>query len=69
MSVVISNTSTHDDLEGENSYEVRIGGRLIAGFSHVRRDGLADCLRRAAEAVDLAEPAGYQPGRPRPKEG
>jgi len=52
MSVVISNTSTHDDLEGENFYEVRIAGRLIATFTHVRRDGMAECLRRAAEAVE-----------------
>lgn len=55
MSVIINNVSTHDDLEGVNDYELRINRKLIATFSHVRKNGLAACLRRAAEAAEAAE--------------
>ncbi len=56
MSVVITNISKHDDAEGLNQYVVRINnGPVIAEFHHIRRDGLAECLRQAAGAVDLAE--------------
>lgn len=55
MSVIITNVSTHNDLEGENDYVVRINNQpIITRFKHVRKDGLAECLRRAAEAVDRA---------------
>lgn len=54
MSVIITNVSEHDDLEGENDYVLRINHRDIARFKHVRSDGLAACLRRAAEAAEAA---------------
>jgi hypothetical protein len=59
MSVVITNVSTHDDLTGPNDYIVRINSQpVIARFTHVRSEGLAACLRRAAEAVEAAEVKG-----------
>ena len=34
-------------------YTVRINdGPVLATFAHIRSDGLADCLRRAADALD-----------------
>jgi hypothetical protein len=55
MSVIITNVSTHDDEEGVNQYVVRINQNpIIARFDHVRSEGLAECLRRAADAVDAA---------------
>lgn len=38
--------------EGVHSYEVRINHRLITEFRHRRSDGLAKCLRSAADAVE-----------------
>lgn len=40
-----------DDPGGERTYEVRINGAIICMFTHTRRDGLAECLRKAAKAV------------------
>lgn len=55
MSVVITNVSKHNDLTGVNQYVVRINaGPVLARFEHVREEGLAECLRRAAEAVRAA---------------
>lgn len=57
MSVVISNVSDHDDMEGLNTYIVHFSGKpVIARFDHIRSEGLAACLRRAAEAVGRALP-------------
>lgn len=54
MSVVITNISKHDDAHGLNQYVVRINlGPPLAYFSHTRSDGLATCLRRAADALDI----------------
>lgn len=55
MSIIITNISTHDDLTGLNQYRVSINRDEIARFDHVRSEGLAVCLRMAADAVDLAE--------------
>ena len=56
MSVVITNVSEHFDVEGLNQYIVRINNKpIIAEFEHVRSDGLAVCLRKAADAVETAE--------------
>lgn len=43
-----------DDLKqfGENTYSVRINHKEIVQFKHQRQDGLAECLRKAAQAVD-----------------
>lgn len=54
MSIVIINVSPDDAPDiGANQYEVRINGRVICQFEHDRApDGLAACLRDAADAVD-----------------
>jgi hypothetical protein len=53
MSVVINNISRHGDLRGLNQYQVRINNDpVIARFSDVRTEGLATCLRKAADAVE-----------------
>ena len=36
-------------------YEVKINNRTICRFTHSRSDGLATCLRRAANAVAKKE--------------
>lgn len=55
MSVVITNISRHGDMQGLNQYVVRINNDpVIARFYHVRSEGLAACLRRAADAVEAA---------------
>ncbi|MFZ2403700.1 MAG: hypothetical protein WAW41_01085 [Methylobacter sp.] len=40
---------------GVHDYELRINGRLIAKFQHAREEGLAECLKKAAKAVDMAK--------------
>lgn len=55
MSVVITNVSRHGDMTGLNQYVVRLNNDpVIASFDHVRSEGLAVCLRKAADAVDAA---------------
>lgn len=34
------------------SYEVKINAQTITFFTHARGDGLAECLRKAADAVE-----------------
>lgn len=41
-----------NDKEGLHNYEVRINSKVITTFTHIRRDGLATCLRKAAVAVE-----------------
>ena len=40
---------------GVHEYEVRINTEMIARFWHDRENGLAVCLRRAADAVERTE--------------
>lgn len=40
------------DPGGWRNYDVAINGTSIASFKHKRADGLAMCLRKAANAVD-----------------
>lgn len=55
MSVVITNISHHDGSIAISDYVVRINdGPVIAKFSHWRKDGLATCLRLAADAVEAS---------------
>jgi len=55
MSVIISNVSEHDDLDGVNTYIIHLSDKpVIATFDHVRSEGLAECLRKAADAVEAA---------------
>lgn len=40
------------DMSGECEYRVQINNELITTFKHSRPDGLAECLRKAADAVE-----------------
>lgn len=43
------------DLLGPHRYELRINRAPVCRFEHTRAKGLADCLRRAADAVAAKE--------------
>ena len=51
--IAIINTGAIDD-EGRAHYRLQINNELIAEFHHYRVDGLAACLRLAADAADRA---------------
>lgn len=52
--IAVVNVSDDDaPMTGPNKYEVRINSTVICSFDHDRQhDGLAQCLRDAADAVD-----------------
>lgn len=50
--ISITNISKDPNPTGLCGYEIRINRDLIAKFKHNRPDGLAQCLREAADAVD-----------------
>ena len=50
MSIVIQNMGGPAD--GVCTYELRINYDTVCSFTHNRRDGLAACLRMAANAAD-----------------
>lgn len=55
MSIIIHNITTSHKPTGINNYEVLINRKHICFFDHDRSfDGLAECLRDAADAVDAA---------------
>lgn len=45
--------------EGQAHYRVQINHKVICTFDHTRTDGLATCLRLAADAVELEQAKGY----------
>lgn len=51
--IAIVNCGPYDDPNplGVRTYEVRINSEVITTFKHARGDGLAECLRKAANAV------------------
>ena len=52
MSIIITNITEDHIPDGLNNYVVKINNRVICYFEHVRSyDGLARCLRDAADAV------------------
>lgn len=55
MSVVITNISDRGTPNNAmHEYVVKINQNVITRFIHKRNEGLAECLRRAADAVDYA---------------
>jgi hypothetical protein len=57
VSIVITNVGFAEPDTGKCVYVVRINNDpTIATFIHYRSDGLAECLRLAAKAVDAALP-------------
>jgi hypothetical protein len=53
--IAIINVAMHPAPSGPHPYEVRVNRELITTFVHNREDGLAMCLRRAADACDEAQ--------------
>jgi hypothetical protein len=51
--IAIINTGKRD-AEGRHRYRLQINDKLIVEFTHMQRDGLAECLRLAAEAASAA---------------
>ena len=54
--IAIVNVSTGPAI-GKQDYELYINHELITTFTHVREEGLAQCLRQAAMAVDRKDMA------------
>lgn len=57
MAIVIKNVSAQPAITGANDYVLRINSTVIANFKHNREDSLAVCLRRAADAAEIARAA------------
>ena len=56
MPVIIENHSPHQMMDHEkHQYRLKVNDEHIAWFRHRRDEGLAECLRRAADAVDKEE--------------
>ena len=56
MIAIINKGGTDPDPGGLRAYTVQINHEIIVpAFSHFRRDGLATCLRKAADAVEEKE--------------
>lgn len=53
--IAIINISTHNDRIGENTYRLQINKLIVGEFTHIRNDGLAVCLEKAAECARDAE--------------
>ena len=49
---MITITNISPDKQNPATYQVRINSEIITAFKHRRIDGLAECLRAAARAVD-----------------
>lgn len=47
------------DIHGPNIFTVMIGDQQICRFEHEKLRGLADCLQKASDAVELSEWAEY----------
>lgn len=50
--IVIINTGNNPSPIGTHEYRLQINNKLICTFTHERHEGLAECLRKAAKAVD-----------------
>ena len=51
MSIIIQNITEGDP--AIHHYQLRINQEAICTFEHARSEGLAQCLRQAAEAVEI----------------
>jgi hypothetical protein len=52
--IAIINDGSNRSTTGVHGYKVQINDRVICTFEHVRESGLAECLRRAADAVEAS---------------
>ncbi len=53
--IVINNIDKNPRNIGPHQYVLRINAKEICSFSHNREDGLATCLRKAANAVVMVD--------------
>jgi hypothetical protein len=53
--IAIINDGTTETLTGLHTYRVQINQEVICEFKHWREEGLAECLRRAAFAVERSK--------------
>jgi len=49
---IVNITPEGEPVDGWNEYQVRINRNVITHFRHRRSEGLATCLRKAADAVE-----------------
>lgn len=54
MAIIIKNVDAILRKEGRHIYQLRSNTEVICEFVHNREEGLAQCLRKAADAVDEA---------------
>ncbi len=52
MGIVVVNISKNYARTGPQDYEVRLNQIKLAQFTHVSEDGMAQCMRLAAEALE-----------------
>lgn len=55
LSIIITNDGGNTSPRVEHGYVIRINHDVITTFKHTREEGLAECLRRAADAVEATE--------------
>ena len=61
MAVIIQNMTPHEDYgSGVQQYDLRINRIWKASFEHNFEDGLATCLRKAADAFEQEENSGHR---------
>lgn len=56
---MITINQADEDNYGANTYTVMLGKQLICRFEHDKLHGLANCLQKAADAVELSDWAEY----------
>lgn len=56
---MISIINDGGDMQGVCVYRIQVDRHHICSFEHNRLDGLADCLQKAADAVELSEWADF----------
>lgn len=70
MGVFIYNREAMETPDSEpHRYELLINNKTICFFHHVRADGLEDCLRAAADAVNQSERVAAYLARFEPTDG
>ena len=53
--ITITNVTPALPLTIPHTYAIKISGTVLAMFQHNRCDGLATCLKKAAEAIEKKE--------------
>lgn len=55
--ITIVNTAENKNVDGLHKYRLQINHKFVLEFTHIRENGLAECLRMAANAVDKQNPS------------